>query len=176
MGEAAIAATGKAAAGPWGRGLRAAEGGCERGKLRGRVWREAIRSCLHALEMGQTLSGFHATILEEVGAKDWVGIRNFVYSEHRSAIASLSRLVSDAATTGDHNAQLILEMAAGELNILKGRMQHLLGSYSHTVVLAGGVLTQGSYAAAALIKLIGTKAIVGEADIAKKAAELASEA
>ncbi len=140
------------------------------------IGREAIRSCLHALEMGQTLSGFHATILEEVGAKDWVGIRNFVYSEHRSAIASLSRLVSDAATTGDHNAQLILEMAAGELNILKGRMQHLLGSYSHTVVLAGGVLTQGSYAAAALIKLIGTKAIVGEADIAKKAAELASEA
>jgi hypothetical protein len=54
-------------------------------------------------------------------------------------------------------------------------MQHLLGSYSHSVVLAGGVLSEGSYAANALIKLIGTKAVVGNADIAQKAAQLASK-
>jgi len=139
------------------------------------IGREAIRSCLFALEMSEPLSHFHETILAELEAKDWVGIRNFVYSEHRSAIASLSRYVSDEAHSGNHDAQAILDAAASELNTLKGRMQHLLGSYSHSVVLAGGVLSEGSYAANALIKLIGTKAVVGNADIAQKAAYLASK-
>ena len=139
------------------------------------IGREAIRSCLHALEMGEPLTHFHETILAELDAKDWVGIRNFVYSEHRSAIASLSRYVSDEANRGENAAKSILESAAHELNSLRNRMQHLLGSYSHTIVLAGGVLTEGSYAASALIKLIGTHAVIGNADIAAKAALLAAK-
>ena len=139
------------------------------------IGREAIRSCLYALEMNEPLSHFHETILAELDVEDWVGIRNFVYSEHRSAIASLSRFVSDEAHAGNNDAQAILDASAAELNTLKGRMQHLLGSYSHSVVLAGGVLTEGSYAANALIKLIGTKAVVGNADIGQKAAQLASK-
>ena len=139
------------------------------------IGREAIRSCLYALEMGEPLSHFHETIFAELEAKDWVGIRNFVYSEHRSAIASLSRFVSDEANSGENAAKTILDGSAHELNSLRNRMQHLLGSYSHTIVLAGGVLTDGSYAANALMKLIGTQAVIGNADIAAKAALLAAK-
>lgn len=138
------------------------------------IGREAIRVAMMVIE-----SQIHAKpesladqILKEINAQDWQGVKAFVYSHERSAIAALSRIVDTCANQEDQDAISILQRAAAHLADLVSRSDNQLDHKSLPVVFTGGT-SSSKHLYLALEKLLGTRTFLSSVDIAVRAAELA---
>ena len=135
--------------------------------------REAIRRVVSALDMKLTLEKFESEILRKIGANDWDGIKSFVYSNDRSAIASLARLVIDLANSGDETATDIVLTAAEYLVDLVHQIELITGKRNLHVVFGGGISEAGELLIDAVNRGIGRKVTISELRMANRAAELA---
>lgn len=138
------------------------------------IGREAIRHALFLLEenivfKSESLAGL---TLNAMNASDWESIKNFVYSNERSTIAALSRVVDLAAVNGDLNALNILEKAAGHLAELVSRIDKVLVRKSLSVKFAGGI-SSSTQLYLLLEKYLRQRVSISTVDIAVRAAELA---
>lgn len=138
------------------------------------IGREAIRQTLFAIESKEIIAtgSLVDLILGEIKASDWSSVKTFVYSEDRSAIASLSKIVGEVALIGDKNATAILKRAAGHLADLTDRADKSLASNSLPIKFTGGI-SNSLYLYRELEKLLSLRVTISTVDIAKRAAELA---
>jgi len=111
-------------------------------------------------------------ILMEMHSYDWETIKGFVYSNDRSAIAALSKILDSAAILGDADAIDILHKAAGHLAELVHRIDGNLSHKSLPVKFTGGI--SGSKTLyLELEKFLRMRVSISTVDIALRAAELA---
>lgn len=105
------------------------------------IGREAIRQALHLIESKEVASSGSLVdlILKEINANDWNSVKSFVYSQNRSAIAALSKVVDQAALKGDKSAIEILNRAAGYLADLVERTDRSLLRKSLPIKFTGGI-------------------------------------
>jgi N-acetylglucosamine kinase-like BadF-type ATPase len=138
------------------------------------IGKEGIRSALFAIENNQSVKpdSLADQILSQIGAMDWEGVKAFVYSQDRSAIAALSKIVNSCAEQGDQDALLILEKAAGHLAELVNRIDKQLIRKSLPVIFTGGI-SSSKYLYQELEKFLRMRVTISSKDIALRAAELA---
>ena len=138
------------------------------------IGKEAIRIALFNIESKKHIeeSSLAGRILNEINAHDWNSVKAFVYSQDRSAIAALSKIVDLAAQSGDSDALNILSKAAGHLAELVDRMDKQLFRKSLPVKFTGGI-SGSTTLYAELEKFLRMRVSISTADIALRAAELA---
>jgi glucosamine kinase len=138
------------------------------------IGKEGVRLALMVIEgKGERKEGLLAdVILKEINAYDWETVKAFVYSQDRSAIAALSRLVNSCAEQGDKDALAILQRAAGHLAELVDRIDKQLLGNSLPVVFTGGI-SSSRLLYMELEKILKRRVRISSVDIALKAAELA---
>jgi glucosamine kinase len=138
------------------------------------IGKEAIREALFHIESKKQIAASSLTgqILKEINASDWNTVKGFVYSQDRSAIAALSKIVDGAALTGDTSAIKILNKAAGHLADLVNRTDHQLFRKALPVKFTGGISGSKSLYLE-LEKFLRMRVSISTADIALRAAELA---
>jgi N-acetylglucosamine kinase-like BadF-type ATPase len=138
------------------------------------IGREAIRQTLLALETHDVINdgGLTQLILKNMDATDWNSIKEFVYSQERSAIAALSRTVDTAANNGDTAAISILKAAAEHLVDLVHRVDAILRGSLLPVKFTGGI-SSSAVITSELEKSLGNRVSRSTVDIAVRAAELA---
>ena len=138
------------------------------------IGREAIRQTLFTLESHDVINdgGLTQLILNNMDATDWDSIKEFVYSQERSAIAALSRTVDMAANNGDTAAISILKAAAEHLVDLVHRVDAILRGSLLPVKFAGGI-SSSAVITSELEKSLGNRVSRSTVDIAVRAAELA---
>ena len=138
------------------------------------IGREAIRQALHLIESKEVASSGSLVdlILKEINANDWNSVKSFVYSQNRSAIAALSKVVDQAALKGDKSAIEILNRAAGYLADLVERTDRSLLRKSLPIKFTGGISSSVSLYRE-LEKILKVRVSISTVDIALRAAELA---
>ena len=138
------------------------------------IGREAIRQALHLIESKEVASSGSLVdlILKEINANDWNSVKSFVYSQNRSAIAALSKVVDQAALKGDKSAIEILNRAAGCLADLVERTDRSLLRKSLPIKCTGGISSSVSLYRE-LEKILKVRVSISTVDIALRAAELA---
>jgi N-acetylglucosamine kinase-like BadF-type ATPase len=138
------------------------------------IGKEAIRCALYQIESKKVIqeASLAALILEEISAHDWNTVKGFVYSQDRSAIAALSKIVDIAALSGDVDAIKILNKAAGHLADLVDRIDKQLMRKSLPIKFTGGISGSKSLYSE-LEKFLRMRVSISTADIALRAAELA---
>jgi N-acetylglucosamine kinase-like BadF-type ATPase len=138
------------------------------------IGKEAIRCALFQIESKKVIqeASLAALILEEISAHDWNTVKGFVYSQDRSAIAALSKIVDIAALSGDVDAIKILNKAAGHLADLVDRIDKQLMRKSLPIKFTGGISGSKSLYSE-LEKFLRMRVSISTADIALRAAELA---
>jgi glucosamine kinase len=138
------------------------------------IGREAIRISLFNIESKKQieLDSLPGQILEKIEARDWNSVKGFVYSQDRSAIAALSKIVDTAALAGDSDAINILNKAAGHLADLVNRTDQQLTRKALPVKFAGGISGSKSLYVE-LEKFLRMRVSISTVDIALRAAELA---
>jgi N-acetylglucosamine kinase-like BadF-type ATPase len=110
--------------------------------------------------------------LKEIGATNWDGIKQFVYSSERSEIAKLAATVGRLADAGDADAQGIIFEASQFLIALVHQLDTQIEN-APRIVIAGGVCQEGSFMAKALYSFFSERISISDCDIAHRAAELA---
>jgi len=138
------------------------------------IGKEAIRVALFHIESKEQIeeSSLSGQILEKINAHDWNTVKGFVYSQDRSAIAALSKIVDTAASAGDSDAINILNKAAGHLADLVNRTDQQLFRKALPVKFTGGISGSKSLYLE-LEKFLRMRVSISTADIALRAAELA---
>jgi N-acetylglucosamine kinase-like BadF-type ATPase len=138
------------------------------------IGREAIRHAMSDIETkAEFISGsLTSQILSVIGGKDWSSVKSFVYSQERSAIASLSKLVDTSASKGDIDAIKIIRKAAEHLAHLVQRMDNSLISTLLPVQFTGGI-SRSSMVNQELHKILPQRISISTIDIAHRAAHLA---
>jgi len=138
------------------------------------IGKEAIRLALFQIESKKEIEGtsLAGKILEKINAHDWNTVKGFVYSQDRSAIAALSRVVDSAASLGDSDAINILNRAAVHLANLVVRVDKQLLRKSLPVKFTGGISGSKSLYHE-LEKSLRMRISISTVDIALRAAELA---
>ena len=138
------------------------------------IGKEAIRVALFHIESKKQIeaTSLSGQILEKINAHDWNTVKGFVYSQDRSAIAALSKIVDAAASTGDSDARNILNKAAGHLADLVNRTDQQLFRKALPVKFTGGISGSKSLYGE-LEKFLRMRVSISTADIALRAAELA---
>ena len=138
------------------------------------IGREAIRFALFQIESKAEVAdkSLADLILKEINAHDWSTVKAFVYSQERSAIAALTKIVDFAATSGDSDAIAILHKAAGNLADLVNRMDKLLFHKALPVKFTGGI-SGSKLLYIELEKFLRMRVSISTVDIALRAAELA---
>ena len=138
------------------------------------IGKEAIRLALFQIESKKEIEGtsLAGQILEKINAHDWNTVKGFVYSQDRSAIAALSRVVDSAASLGDSDAINILNRAAVHLANLVVRVDKQLLRKSLPVKFTGGISGSKSLYHE-LEKSLRMRISISTVDIALRAAELA---
>ena len=138
------------------------------------IGKEAIRVALFQIESKKQIeaTSLSGQILEKINAHDWNTVKGFVYSQDRSAIAALSKIVDAAASTGDSDARNILNKAAGHLADLVNRTDQQLFRKALPVKFTGGISGSKSLYGE-LEKFLRMRVSISTADIALRAAELA---
>jgi N-acetylglucosamine kinase-like BadF-type ATPase len=138
------------------------------------IGREAIRHAMSDIETkAEFISGsLTSQILSVIGGKDWSSVKSFVYSQERSAIASLSKLVDTSASKGDIDAIKIIRKAAEHLAHLVQRMDNSLISTLLPVQFTGGI-SRSSMVNQELHKILPKRISISTIDIAHRAAHLA---
>lgn len=138
------------------------------------IGREAIRNTLLSLESGKSMGPNSLTelISHEIKGHNWEAIKEFVYSNERSAIAGLSQIVDAAARNGSPEAISILNKAAGLLAELVHRVDDNLVRKSLPIKFTGGISTS-DFLYTELEKFLRMRVSRSTIDIAVRAAELA---
>ena len=138
------------------------------------IGKEAIRVALFHIESKKQIevSSLSGQILEKINARDWSTVKSFVYSQDRSAIAALSKVVDAAASAGDNDAINILHKVAGHLADLVNRTDQQLARKALPVKFTGGISGSKSLYGE-LEKFLRMRVSISTADIALRAAELA---
>ena len=138
------------------------------------IGREAIRHAMFDIETKTEFKPKSLTseILDVIGGKDWSSVKSFVYSQERSAIASLSKLVNTSAEAGDIDAIRIIRKAAGHLAYLVRRMDESLAGGSLPVKFTGGI-SRSAILYQELNQVLPKRISLSTIDIAHRAAELA---
>ena len=138
------------------------------------IGREAIRHAMFDIETKAEFKPKSLTseILDVIGGKDWSSVKSFVYSQERSAIASLSKLVNTSAEAGDVDAIRIIRKAAGHLAYLVRRMDESLAGGSLPVKFTGGI-SRSAILYQELNQVLPKRISLSTIDIAHRAAELA---
>lgn len=138
------------------------------------IGKEAIRVALFQIETKNQInsSSLAGQVLEKINAHDWNTVKAYVYSQDRSAIAALSRIVDSAATAGDSDAISILNKAAGHLAELVNRTDQQLVRKALPVKFTGGISGSKSLYVE-LEKFLRMRVSISTVDIALRAAELA---
>lgn len=138
------------------------------------IGKEAIRVALFNIESRKQIEALSLSgqILEKINAHDWNTVKSFVYSQDRSAIAALSKIVDAAASAGDSDAINILNKAAGHLADLVNRTDQQLAHKALPIKFAGGISSSKSLYVE-LEKILRMRVSISTADIALRAAELA---
>lgn len=138
------------------------------------IGREAIRVALYKIEAKEGINqdSLAGQVLEKINAHDWSTVKSFVYSQDRSAIAALSKIVDTAASAGDSDAIDILCKAAGHLAELVSRADRQLVRKALPVKFTGGISGSKSLYFE-LEKFLRIRVTISTADIALRAAELA---
>lgn len=138
------------------------------------IGKEAIRFALFQIESKNTIqkNSCAELILREIKSHDWSTVKTFVYSQDRSAIAALSKIVDSAASSGDTDAIKILNKAAGHLADLVDRIDKQLMRKSLPIKFTGGISGSKSLYSE-LEKFLRMRVSISTADIALRAAELA---
>lgn len=138
------------------------------------IGKEAIRFSLFNIESKKQIEvgSLSGQILEKIEARDWNSVKGFVYSQDRSAIAALSKIVDTAALAGDNDAINILNKAAGHLADLVNRTDQQLSRKALPVKFTGGISASKSLYVE-LEKFLRMRVSISTADIALRAAELA---
>ena len=138
------------------------------------IGREAIRHAMFDIETKAefTPKSLTSEILDVIGGKDWSSVKSFVYSQERSVIASLSKLVNTSAEAGDVDAIRIIRKAAGHLAYLVRRMDESLAGGSLPVKFTGGI-SRSAILYQELSQVLPKRISLSTIDIAHRAAELA---
>lgn len=138
------------------------------------IGREAIRHAMFDIETKTEFKPKSLTseILDVIGGKDWSSVKSFVYSQERSVIASLSKLVNTSAEAGDVDAIRIIRKAAGHLAYLVRRMDESLTGGSLPVKFTGGI-SRSAILYQELNQVLPKRISLSTIDIAHRAAELA---
>jgi hypothetical protein len=138
------------------------------------IGREAIRHAMSDIERKAEFisSSLTSQILNVIGGKDWSSVKSFVYSQERSAIASLSKLVDTSASKGDVDAIRIIREAAEHLARLVQRMDDSLATTLLPVQFTGGI-SRSSMVNQELHKILPQRISISTIDIAHRAAHLA---
>ena len=138
------------------------------------IGREAIRHAMFDIETKAEFKPKSLTseILDVIGGKDWSSVKSFVYSQERSVIASLSKLVNTSAEAGDVDAIRIIRKAAGHLAYLVRRMDESLTGGSLPVKFTGGI-SRSAILYQELNQVLPKRISLSTIDIAHRAAELA---
>jgi N-acetylglucosamine kinase-like BadF-type ATPase len=138
------------------------------------IGREAIRHALSEIESKiQPIPGSLAYgILDVIGGNNWDSVKTFVYSQERSAIASLANQVETFAKGGEVNALKILTRSAAELAYLVKRMDNSLENILLPVIFTGGI-SKSTIVFKEIEKIIPGRVAVSNIDIATRAAQLA---
>ena len=138
------------------------------------IGREAIRHAMFDIETKAEFEPKSLTseILDVIGGKDWSSVKSFVYSQERSVIASLSKLVNTSAEAGDVDAIRIIRKAAGHLAYLVRRMDESLTGGSLPVKFTGGI-SRSAILYQELNQVLPKRLSLSTIDIAHRAAELA---
>lgn len=137
------------------------------------IGREAIRSALFAIERGKPIQkdSLNQTILNNIGANDWDGVKQFVYGKERFEVAQLARIVLQMCELGDSTAREISDNAGAHLSDLVARTDLAIGNKNSMIVFTGGV-SKSKYISEYLIKEFEGRLKIGDVDIAKAAAKL----
>ncbi|GDX24623.1 hypothetical protein LBMAG10_12880 [Actinomycetes bacterium] len=140
------------------------------------IGREAIRHTLLQIESkgDSKKSSLADAVSKELNAYDWNGMKTYVYSQERSAIAALSLVVDMCADAGDDSAIKILNNAASHLIGLITRMENSLSRDSLPIKFTGGI-SGSKLLYYELEKFFKIRISISEVDIAARAAELSKE-
>ena len=138
------------------------------------IGREAIRHSMFEIETKIELkpNSLSSELLKVIGGKDWSSVKSFVYSQDRSVIAALSKLVDTSANAGDVDALRIIRKAAGHLAYLVKRMDDSLTEASLPVKFTGGI-SRSTILYQELEQIVPKRISVSTIDIAQRAAQLA---
>ncbi len=101
------------------------------------IGQQALRAMMRRRDQRHGTSPLDAALLAAIGGTDWAHIREFAYGGGRQAVASLARVVAEAAKHGDSEAARLLSQAGAELARLCQGLMNRLGPLP--VALAGGV-------------------------------------
>lgn len=97
----------------------------------------ALRAMLRRRDELRTATSLDHALLVAIGSEDWPSIRAFAYGGGRQAVASLARVVCDAANQGDGEAAPLIARAGAELARICQALIDRLGPLP--IALAGGV-------------------------------------
>jgi N-acetylglucosamine kinase-like BadF-type ATPase len=138
------------------------------------IGREAIRHAMFEIEAKADFDSksLSSEVLNVIGGKDWNSVKSFVYSQERSVIASLSKLVDTAANEGDIDALNIIRKAADHLAYLVKRIDDSLTEASLPVKFTGGI-SRSTILYQELEQILPKRISISTIDIAQRAAQLA---
>ncbi len=141
------------------------------------IGREAIRRTLTAIDTKSAITkgSLEAEVLDFTKCKDWNGIKEFVYSKDRSAIAALAKPVISLAKNGELAAQDILAIAADYLIDLVLQIESVVAKPDLPVIFAGGITEAGDFIIDLINIGIGREVSLSKVRIANRAAEIAAE-
>lgn len=101
------------------------------------IGRQALRALMRRRDEHREATPLDRALMAAMGGGDWPIIRAFVYGGGRQAVASLARVIGDAAGRGDGEAAALLTLAGGELGRLGQALIDRVGLLP--IALAGGV-------------------------------------
>ncbi len=101
------------------------------------IGRQALRALVRRRDEQREATSLDRAVLAAMGDTAWPAIRAFVYGGGRQAVASLARIVGEAAGRGDGEAAALLTLAGGELARLGQALIDRVGLLP--IALAGGV-------------------------------------
>ena len=138
------------------------------------IGREGIRHALWQMESGDSFDCCTEKIMQAINAKNWPDVRTFVYSNERSKVAALAKIIIKAAEEGHEKALEIMTDAADELSAIVHRLEKRTHTKNLPVHLDGGVGRNSNILLAMLTNRLGERIEVANVDIARRACELAS--
>ncbi len=136
------------------------------------IGRQALRSLIAQLEDLVSLDFLSKNLLQDIGVRDWPGIREFVYSNDRSRIANLAPIVGISASQGSESAKAILSEATDCLVNLIKRMESKLNSQDMPVAFGGGIAQPSLGIASKIEERLGRKITIDSHDHSLTAAKL----
>ena len=134
---------------------------------------QALRLFAAKVERREELDSLSQLLSREIDTTNWDGIRRFVYSSDRSAVAAFSKIVISLAKDGDEPSLQILAHAARELTWLIKRAEQLSGISNAEIVFGGGIANADPIVKKFVEKELGRSITLSSDDYSKSAAYLA---